>query len=77
MVGLSFLMADWNDNEGKLPGIFLWDYADLIYESGWTLERQIQVPLTTQQVHPDIVNKYRESRKLARLARYLLILRKL
>ena len=74
---LSFLMADWNDNEGKLPGIFLWDYADLIYESGWTLERQIQVPLTTQQVHPDIVNKYRESRKLARLARYLLILRKL
>jgi hypothetical protein len=29
--------------------------------------------LSTQQVHPDIVNKFRESRRLARLERYLLI----
>lgn len=70
---LAFLMSDWNDNNGKLPGIFVWDYAGLIADAGWTLERHIQVPLSTQQVHPDIVNKYRASRKLARLERYLLI----
>ena len=35
--------------------------------------RHIQAPLSTQQVHPDIVNKFRASRRLARLERYLLI----
>lgn len=55
------------------PGIFLWDYADLLRSSGWRLTRQIQVPLSTQQVHPDIVGKFRESRRLARLERYLLV----
>ena len=73
---LAFLMSDWNDNEGKRTGIFLWDYAKRIQDAGWTLERHIQVPLSTQQVHPDIVEKFRASRKLARLERYLLIARK-
>lgn len=73
---LAFLMSDWNDNEGKQEGVFLWDYTDRLTGAGWNLERQLQVPLTTQQVHPNIVNKFRESRKLARLQRYLLIARK-
>ncbi len=73
---LAFLMSDWNDNEGKKPGIFIWDYADRLRKAGWTLERHIQVPLSTQQVHPDIVNKFRANRKLTRLERYLLIARK-
>jgi len=73
---LAFLMSDWNDNEGKRDGIFLWDYADLLFDAGWKLERQIQTPLPTQQVHPDIVNKFRASKKLARLGRYLLIARR-
>ena len=64
-------MSDWND-ENK-DGIFVWDYARLIEAGGWKLIRQIQTPLSTQQVHPDIVNKFRESRKLARLNRYLLV----
>jgi len=73
---LAFLMSDWNDNKGDKPGIFLWDYVTLLQEAGWAMERHIQAPLPTQQVHPDIVNKYRASRKLARLERYLLIARK-
>ena len=73
---LAFLMSDWNDNDNKQQGIFIWDYADLLREAGWRLERHIQVPLSTQQVHPDIVNKFRESRNMARLERYLLIARK-
>ena len=68
---LAFLMSDWNDENDD--GIFVWDYARLIETGGWKLIRQIQAPLSTQQVHPDIVNKFRESRKLARLNRYLLI----
>ena len=70
---LAFLMSDWDDNTGEREGIFIWDYASLISDAGWKLRRHIQVPLSTQQVHPDIVNKFRESRRLARLERYLLV----
>lgn len=72
---LAFLMSDWNDADGKRPGIFVWDYADLLRQAGWTLTEHIQVPLSTQQVHPDIVNKFRAAGRRARLERYLLIAR--
>lgn len=74
---LAFLMSDWDPENAKdhrdHPGIFVWDYADLLRNAGWRLTRQIQVPLSTQQVHPDIVTKFRETRRLARLERYLLL----
>lgn len=70
---LAFLMSDWDDDTGEQEGIFLWHYAELLQDAGWSLIRHIQVPLSTQQVHPDIVTKFRESRRLARLERYLLI----
>lgn len=74
---LAFLMSDWDPENAKdhqdHPGIFIWDYADLLRNAGWSLARQIQTPLSTQQVHPDIVNKFRDGRRLARLERYLLI----
>ena len=66
-------MSDWNDAEGQKPGIFLWDYADRLRQSGWTLTEHLQVPLSTQQIHPDIVNKFREQSRRARLERYLLV----
>jgi len=70
---LAFLMSDWNDESGEREGVFIWDYAKIIQDAGWKLLRHIQVPLSTQQVHPDIVNKFRAARRLARLERYLLI----
>lgn len=70
---LAFLMSDWNDETGEQEGIFIWDYAQIIQEAGWKLVRHIQVPLSTQQVHPDIVVKFRAAKRLARLERYLLI----
>lgn len=74
---LAFLMSDWDPENAKQhqshPGIYLWDYADRLRDAGWTLRRQIQTPLSTQQVHPDIVNRFRASRRLARLERYLLV----
>ncbi len=76
----AFLMSDWDPENAKQyadePGLFLWDYANNIQNAGWTLERQIQTPLSTQQVHPDIINKFRASRRLARLGRYLLMAQK-
>lgn len=70
---LAFLMSDWDDNTDQQEGIFIWHYANIIQQAGWRLVRHIQAPLSTQQVHPDIVNKFRDSRRLARLERYLLI----
>lgn len=69
---LAFLMSDWND-EDTGTGIFLWDYANLLLSTGWRIVRHIQVPLSTQSVHGDFVNKFRETRRLARLERYLLV----
>jgi DNA modification methylase len=73
---LAFIMSDWNEAPGvkaPRPGIYLWDYADLLREAGWELREHLQVPLSTQQVHPDIVQKFRASGRRARLERYVLI----
>jgi len=73
---LAFLMSNWDDP--KQPGntIGLWDYADKLRAAKWKLLRQIDCPLSTQQVHPDIVQKKRKSRGLCRLQRSLLICQK-
>ena len=70
---LGLLMSDFDDLTDSTAGIFIWDYADILRNSEWKLKRQIQIPLSTQQVHPDIVLKFRESKRLARLERYLII----
>jgi len=69
---LAFLMSDWNDDDGG-EGIFIWDYARLLQDAGWRLVRHIQAPLSTQSFTGDFVNKFRESKRLGRLERYLLI----
>ena len=70
---LAFLMSDWNDDAGDIPLIGRWEYAQLMADAGWTITRVIDCPLSTQLVHPDIVEKFRKSRRLARLNRSLLI----
>ena len=74
---LAFLMSNWDSQNAKRhkghKGLFSWDYAYALEEAGWTLTREIQCPLPTQQVHPVIVNKFRESRRMARLTRSLII----
>jgi hypothetical protein len=77
---LAFIMSDWTPEHAKAhddhPGLFVWDYARRITSAGLTLTRHIQAPLQTQLVHPDIVNKFRASRRLARLVRYVLVAEK-
>lgn len=74
---LAFLMSDWDPENAKRhadhPGIFIWDYATAMTNAGLRLRRQVQTPLSTQQVHPDIVGKFRAARRLARLGRYLIV----
>jgi hypothetical protein len=74
---LCFVMSDW-DPEGdrkskETKGIFLANYHNLLEETGWQIIRCFQCPLASEQVHPDIVNKFRQARRWARLARYMLI----
>jgi len=71
---LAFLMSDWNDDATD-EGIFIWDYAHLLQETGWRLIRHIQAPLSTQSFGGDFVIKFRESKRLGRLERYVLIAR--
>jgi len=79
-VKLAFLMSDWDSENAKQhkdsAGIFLWNYVSALQGAQWKVKRQIQCPLPTQQVHPDIVIKFRESKRLARLERYLLVCEK-
>ncbi len=53
--------------------IFIDQYIALFKKEGFRIERIIDCPLSTDQIHADIINKFRESKKLARLTRYLVI----
>jgi hypothetical protein len=73
---MAFLMSDWNDEhdaQPKRPGIFFYQYANLLCDAGWHFEEHIQAPLTTQQVDPRTVLSFREKGRRARLERYLLM----
>jgi hypothetical protein len=74
---LAFLMGDWVEEAGEsledINGIYIWHYADLLQKAGWKIVRRIQCPLTSQQVHPSHVEDFRVKRRLAKLARDLLI----
>jgi hypothetical protein len=74
---LAFLMGDWTGEGSKRledrSGIYIWHYADLLQKAGWQIMRRIQCPLSTQVVHPNIVEDFRTKRRLARLTRDLLI----
>jgi hypothetical protein len=69
---LAFLMSDFTEDNPE-NSIFLHNYIDIFTAAGFVVERVIQCPLSTQQVHPDIINKFRSSKKLARLSRNLVI----
>jgi hypothetical protein len=71
---MAFLMSAFDDEEDVDKSIWVWDYVKAFMKSDrWRVIRHIEAPLSTQQVHPDIVNKFKQSRKLARLARDLVV----
>lgn len=73
---VALLMSDYTDDEDPNKHIFVWDYVERFTAEKWIVERHIMAPLPTQQVHPDFVEKFRKSKKLARLGRSLVIFRR-
>jgi DNA modification methylase len=78
---VALLMSDYTDNTDHTDNtdinpaeeIFIHQYISIFEDAGFRVERIISCPLSTDQIHADTINKFRESKKLARLARYLVI----
>lgn len=73
---VALLMSDYTDDEDPKLHIFVWDYVERFIAEKWIVERHIMSPLPTQLVHPDYIEKFRISKKLARLGRSLVIFRR-
>lgn len=73
---VALLMSDYTDDEDPNLHIFIWDYVKRFTDKKWIVERHIMAPLPTQVIHPDFTEKFRESKKLARLGRSLVIFRR-
>jgi len=73
---VALLMSDYTDDEDPKLHIFVWDYVERFIAEKWIVERHIMAPLPTQVIHPDFIEKFRESKKLARLGRSLVIFRR-
>lgn len=71
---VALLMSDYTE-EDPSESIFIHHYINTFEGEGFIVERIIQCPLSTQQLHPDFYLKFTESRKLGRLARNLVIFR--
>ena len=71
---VALLMSDYTE-EDPCESIFIHHYIERFEREGFIVERIIQCPLSTQQLHPDFQIKFTERRKLGRLARYLVIFR--
>jgi len=69
---VALLMSDYTEDNPN-DSIFLHHYIGIFVKAGFKVERVIQCPLTTQSVHPDIINKFRDGRKLARISRNLVV----
>jgi len=75
---IALLMSDFTPAfDGSQPDtIWLWDYIEEFGSAGFEVERRIQCPLTTQQLHPSHVAQFIRDKKLARLGRDLIIFRR-
>jgi len=69
---IALLMADWYDYDDAAKSIYIWDYAQRLQDAQWKVDRQIQIP-QTMHLRPHVYNKFCRDRKLASVARYLLI----
>ena len=73
---VAFLMSDYTDDDDPAKHIFIWDYVTRFEEQGWYVDRHIMAPLPEAAIHADFTTKFRESKKLGRLGRSLVIFRR-
>jgi len=72
---VALLMSDYTEDEPK-ESVFIHHYIHAFEGDGFTVERMILCPLSTEQIHPDIQNRFTRDRRLARLVRYLVVFRR-
>ena len=70
---VALLMSDYTDDKDRDKHIFIWHYVERFEKEKWVVERHIMAPIPNQVLHGDIINKFRESKKLARLGRSLVV----
>ncbi len=73
---VALLMSDYTDDKDPDDHIFIWDYVERFENKKWVVERHIMAPIPNQVIHADIINKFRKSKKLARLGRSLVVFRR-
>jgi hypothetical protein len=72
---VALLMSDYTEDEPE-DSIFIHHYIHAFEAEGFTVERIVLCPLSAEQFHPDIQNRFTRDRRLARLARYLVVFRR-
>ncbi len=55
------------DDEDPNLHIFIWDYLERFKKEKWGVEQHIMTPIPTQVIYADIINRFKKSKKLARL----------
>ncbi len=70
---VALLMSDYIDEDNPDEEIFIEDYIDIFKKAGFRRTRRIHCDLSTQQIHPDYINKFTDNKRLAILARDLVI----
>lgn len=70
---VALMMSDFTDEEDCSKSVFVHRYINRFEERGFETERIIQCPLSTQQIHADIQEKFAERKRLARLSRNLVV----
>ncbi|MGD9159755.1 MAG: MerR family transcriptional regulator [Desulfobacteraceae bacterium] len=77
---LAFLNADWIDFESTPAsrvkpenGITVFDYNQMLSETGWKIIYRIECPLSSERFNGIIVNRMQEKRILGTVSRFLLV----
>jgi hypothetical protein len=80
---LAFLNADWRNFEStpavqETPdqAVTLFDYHDLLSQTGWQTTHRIECPLSTQRLTSTQVQRMQSKRILGTIGRTLLIARR-
>ena len=69
---IALLVSDYDDEYkgNSQDNVFIWHYVNAIERTGlWRVHRHIQCPLTTQQIHPAMFERYKAQKKLLGLSR--------
>jgi len=78
---IAFLMSNNEviesvDNLPRSENIWLYDYINIFHNNNWQLQKEIQCPLSTEQIPAQAIDKFINNKLIARISRSLLIFRR-